>query len=56
MPHEVDASVELVEASVVQPELDLVGCHPGLKQLPARDDPVLALRESRNDPFGGSTE
>jgi hypothetical protein len=39
---QIDAAVELVESAGGKAPIDLVGAHPGAKQLPPRDDAVLA--------------
>lgn len=47
--NEVDAAVDLVEAVVVEAEVDLAGRDPRLEQLPPRDHPVLPGRQGRED-------
>jgi hypothetical protein len=53
---EVDASVDLVEAAVLQSAHDLPGRNPGLEQLPPRHHPVLAPSDRGNDPVDSPSE
>lgn len=46
--HQVDAAVELDEASTIEPCPDLPGPDPGRQELGPRDDPVLACRQPRD--------
>jgi hypothetical protein len=48
--------MDLMEATVMESPVDLVGGYTGLEELPARHDTVLATGEGHDDPFGGSSE
>ena len=49
VPYEIDAPVNLVEAGALEPKLDLARRNAGLKELPARDNPVLFRGQCRDD-------
>jgi len=48
VPHRVDAAVELVKPAGAQTKGDRSPPHPESLQLSPRNDPMLALRQSRN--------
>jgi len=46
---QIDAAVDLVEASACDPKLDLARRHACLQKLPPRDNSVLPCRQRRDD-------